>query len=183
MPVSNPTKLFAVLLGGRAEGCNIELHDIQFTTGSKISDCYQDLLAKWFGLPERMHLDAYMVLDYIDGHEISLRKEKSKQSQKLYFINLGAYEEGNFTELHATRFLVDTSKLSVKKRAKESLLVGKDSVHTDDLYDVDDCISITEINGWHVHLTPTETKENLIPTLGYMPLSKAVVKIFLESRE
>lgn len=172
-----------MLLGGRAERCNIELHDIQFTTGTNIKACYQDLLAKWFGIPERMHLDSYLVLDVVDGYEITLRKAAPKHKQKLYFINLGAYEEGVFTELHATKFLVDTSKISVKKRAKQSLLLGKDSVHTDDLYDVDDCITISKVNGWHVHLTATEQIEQLIPVNGYMPLPKAAVAEFLKSKK
>ena len=33
-------KLFAVYLGGRADGCNTELHDVVFTCGQKIQDTY-----------------------------------------------------------------------------------------------------------------------------------------------
>ena len=162
-------KLFAVLLGGRAEGCNIELHDVQFTVADRIEDAFADLRKKWFGLKTKVHLDSYMPLDVIDGFKISLKKEDSKQQEKLFFINLGAYEDGLFTELHATKFLVDSSESNAKERAKALLLKGKKSVHTDDLYDVDDCLTLTKVNGMHVHLTPTSERENLIPINGYRP--------------
>ena len=48
-------KLFAVYLGGRADGCNTELHDVVFTCGQKIQDTYIDLLDKWFGNADRLH--------------------------------------------------------------------------------------------------------------------------------
>lgn len=36
-------KLFSVFLGGRADKCNTELHDVVFTLGEKIEDTYNDL--------------------------------------------------------------------------------------------------------------------------------------------
>ena len=47
-------KLYAVYLGGRADGCNTELHDVVFTCGNKIEDTYMDLLDKWFGNADRL---------------------------------------------------------------------------------------------------------------------------------
>ncbi len=180
MPDSNSSlKLYAVLLGGMAEGCNIELHDVQFTVSDKIENAYFDLLDKWFGIKEKMHVDSYIILDIIDGYEVSLRSEKSSQKEKLFFINLGAYQEGKFSELHEIKFVVDSSKISVKKRAKASMLQGKTSVHTDDLFEVDDCITISEINGWYIHLTPTHKEEKLTPVNGYMPLPKKTVREYL----
>lgn len=42
-------KLFAVYLGGRADRCNIELHDVVFVVGSSIEETYPLLAKKWFG--------------------------------------------------------------------------------------------------------------------------------------
>ena len=53
-------KLFSVFLGGRAKKCNIELHDLVFTCGETIKDIYYDLLDKWFGLPDRLHIDSWV---------------------------------------------------------------------------------------------------------------------------
>ena len=167
MPDCN--KLFAALLGGRAKGCTIELHDVQFTVSDRIENTYNDLREKWFGLKNKVHLDSYIHLNVVDGYEISLKSEAQESKNKLYFINLGAYEKGVFAELHAMKFLVDSSKANVKKRAKTLMLKGKISVHTDDLYDIDDCISISKVNGLHIHLTETKKPENLLPVNGYRP--------------
>ena len=56
-------KLFSVFLGGRAYKCNTELHDVVFTLGEKIEDTYTDLLGKWFGLPDRLHIDSWVDLN------------------------------------------------------------------------------------------------------------------------
>lgn len=37
----NELKLFAVYLGGRADRCNIELHDVVFVVGSCIEETYR----------------------------------------------------------------------------------------------------------------------------------------------
>ena len=42
-------KLFAVLLGGRTQGCHLELHDLVFVVGSSLEESYPRLLTKWFG--------------------------------------------------------------------------------------------------------------------------------------
>lgn len=173
-------KLFAVVLGGRAPKCNIELHDVVFVVGEKIEDTYPQLLEKWFGLPNKVHIDSYMALDVVDGYEISLSSQKPEQSEQLYFINMGAYKAGDFMEHHANAFLVDTSDAQVKTRAKKSMLKGYDEVHKDDLYDVDDLLSITEVNGYHIHLKKTEKAERLNPNNGYHVLPKAVVNQYMK---
>jgi hypothetical protein len=176
----NDLKLYAVVLGGAAEKSNTELHDVVFAVGRNIEDCYFQLLEKWFGLPEKMHIDSYMELDVVDGFEISLQKEKSNdKDKKLFFINLGAYKEGDFMEHHANTFLVGRLATEIKRRAKQKLLNGYDEVHKDDLYEVDDMIAIEELDGYHVHLTPTDKKENLKPVNGYHVLPKSLVKEFL----
>ncbi len=95
-------RLFAVCLGGRAARCNTELHDIVFVTGSSVETAYDQLLAKWFGLPQGLHIDAWAELDVIDGYEISLSPIPNPGSDRLYFVNLGAYRPGEFGEVHAT---------------------------------------------------------------------------------
>ena len=75
-------KLFSVFLGGRADKCNTELHDVVFTLGEKIEDTYIDLLRKWFGLSDRLHIDSWVDLNIVEGYKISLSKEK-KRSRKI----------------------------------------------------------------------------------------------------
>jgi len=175
-------KLFAVLLGGMAEGCNIELHDVQFVVTDTIENAYSELLDKWFGKKDKMHIDSYIILDVVDGYKVNLSKEKTDQKEKLFFINMGAYEDGVFSELHQIKFMVDNAKITVKKRAKESMLNGKVSVHTDDLFEVDDCIHLDSIDGWNIHLYSTSQRENLNPVNGYHPLPKSFLREYLSSK-
>ena len=71
-----------------AEGCNIELHDVQFAVTDTIENAYFELLDKWFGKKEKMHIDSYIILDVVDGYEVNLSKETADQKEKLYFINI-----------------------------------------------------------------------------------------------
>lgn len=176
-------KLFSVFLGGRADKCNTELHDVVFTLGEKIEDTYIDLLRKWFGLSDRLHIDSWVDLNIVEGYKICLSKQKNKSKKKLYFVNLGAYEKNRFEELHESKFMVDVNKINVKKRAKELLLVGKKQVHLDDLYDVDDCIEIKKVSGYYINLERTSKHSNLKFNNGYKPIPKNIITNFKKINE
>lgn len=171
-------KLFAVYLGGRAERCNVELHDVVFVVGGKIEDTYLQLFEKWFGVPKGLHLDSWMELSVVDGHRVSLRSERTDSSKRLYFVNMGGYRPGEFTEHHAVSFFVAESEREVKERAKKNLLIGMGSAHTDDLYDVDDCLEISEVEGLFVHLEPTEERDTLVPTNEYHIVPRELIAEF-----
>jgi hypothetical protein len=175
-------KLFAVYLGGRAPRCNTELHDVVFVVGDSVEATYDTLMDKWFGDPLRMHLDSWVELRVVDGHRISLSRAPSAPGMKLYFINLGAYLPGQFTELHANAFVVAADEREVKSRAKRDLLRGTESVHTDDLYDIDDCLEIAEVDGHHIHLEATAETQPFAPSNGYHVVPPAVVAQFAARR-
>ena len=71
-------KLFSVFLGGRADKCNTELHDVVFTLGEKIEYTYLDLLGKWLGVPDRLHIDSWVDLSIVEGYKISFQKRKNR---------------------------------------------------------------------------------------------------------
>ena len=170
-------KLFAVYLGGRADRCNTELHDVVFTCGNKIQDTYMDLIDKWFGNVDRLHIDSWVEIVHVDGYNISLSKKKNISNNKLFFINLGGYDKNKFEELHESEFLVGEKKLSIKKRAKETLMKGLDQVHTDDLYDVDDCIEINKVSDYFINLKKDDNKiKPLEYNNGYHPIPKKVIE-------
>lgn len=172
-------KLFAVYLGGRAPRCNTELHDVVFVVGEKIEDTYQQLMEKWFGIADGLHLDSWMELSQVDGFRITLAREKSTNPKKLYFINLGGYIPGEFTEAHANSFVVAESEAEVKSRAKGELLKGLQTVHTDNLYEIDDCLPISEVNGLYVHLKETGERTVLSPNNGYHVIPRALTDVFM----
>ena len=175
-------RLFAVCLGGRAEGCNTELHDVVFVTGPSIEATYDQLLDRWFGLPEGLHIDVWAELDVVDGHRVSLSPEPPAAGAKLWFVNLGAYRSGEFAEAHAVAFLVAQSAAEAKRRAKAQLLEGADELHTDDLYDIDGCLEVAAVGELHVVLTPTDHAASPSIHAGYRPLPNDVIATHIAKR-
>ena len=173
-------KLFAVCLGGRAPKCNTELHDVVFVAGETVEETYGQLMEKWFGTPVGLHLDSWVELDLVDGYRIALGSEAGAGAEKLFFVNLGAYRQGLFMELHAILFLVAISALEAKARAKALLrpqLHGP--MHTDDLHDVDDCLEIGMAAGRHVQLVKTGEEAVFSPVNGYHVIPDKIVRGFM----
>lgn len=173
-------KLFAVYLGGRAPKCNTELHDVVFAVGETIEDTYEQLMRKWFGTPQGLHLDSWIELRVVDGHRVTLSSTEPSSAKRLFFINLGGYIPGQFTEAHANTFVVAESEREVKARAKMELLKNLQTVHTDDLYDVDDCLEISEVEGYHLVLEQTDEQFEWLPNNGYHIIPKPLVEEFMK---
>jgi len=183
MVVSNNTKLFAVYLGGRAPKCNTELHDVVFVVGQTIEETYEQLLDKWIGTAEGLHLDSWMELDVVDGYRISLIDHKDESAKKLFFINLGAYGATEFTEFHANKLLVAETAAEAKARGKSLLLKNWPApVHTDDLYEVDDCLEVGVVESFFVRLKRTDEQENLKPINGYHLIPKDIVDEYMSRK-
>lgn len=186
---SGDKKLFAVYLGGRADRCNIELHDVVFVVGTSIEETYSLLPQKWFGNPTQVHIDSYVHLEYVDGYEIELVKDLSKADplKKLYFINLGAYKSGEFTEYHQSAFYVAESSPEAIRRAKSELCQGLQTIHKDDIvvldcvsnpmdYDVDDVLELRKVDEYYISLTPTTSTHRAVPISAYIKFDTLVAK-------
>jgi hypothetical protein len=151
-------KLYAVMLGGRAKGCNIELHDVVFVIGDSLEALYPQLVNKWFGIKEKkLHIDSTVELKYVDGHEIIINQEndEAKIEKQLYFANFGGYKPGIFGELHEMSFYVASNRTEALARAKTELCVGSHQQHSDDHLVVDDLIMLDKIGPYYIHLKPT----------------------------
>ncbi len=178
----NEPKLFAVYLGGRADRCNIELHDVVFVIGSCIEETYPLLAKKWFGNLNHFHIDSYLHLKNIDGYEIELSKTPSQDttSKKLYFINLGAYQPHEFTEYHQSAFYVAEDAPEAIRRAKSELCQGLQTIHKDDVvlldhvsqnFDVDDILEIGNVDEYFISLKSSPSQEKTFPISAYINLS------------
>ena len=76
-----------VVLGGKAEKANVELHDVRWVIGSKIEDTYKVLRRDWFGSREGLHIDSFKKINYVDGYKITLKNiENKKFKNKKFFI-------------------------------------------------------------------------------------------------
>ncbi len=180
-------KLFAVCLGGRAEKCNTELHDIVFAIGETIEDTYEQLMEKWFGTPVGLHLDSWVELSTVDGHKITVAEDLGEDGiasgPRLYFVNLGAYEPGLFGELHANIFVVAEHPGDAKTRAKtllhKSLPVP---VHTDDFHAVEDCLASPMLGAYRIIAKKHGIRQELRPVNGYHPIPAPIVRAFMARR-
>jgi uncharacterized protein DUF1543 len=176
-------RLFAVYLGGRAPRASIELHDMVFVAGEAIEDCYQQILDRWFGTPGHVHIDSVLELDIVEGWKIELHRTASGQKEKLFFVNLGAYNRTDFTELHAASFHVAADAPQAKAAAlAQHFREGVSEPHKDDLIDVDDCLAIDTPGGWHVALTRTNAVSAQKPSNRYQAIPKAVIAAWLARR-
>jgi hypothetical protein len=157
--VSAP-ELFLVVLGGRATGCHIELHDVRFVAGTTIEAAIPELRRQWFGRREGLHLDAYLAVRAVDGWAVSLgRQPPALRPERLWFVNLGAYRPDSLAELHHFGLVVARSPQAAKAAAKRQWLRGALHLHKDDLSAVDDCLAIEQLEllggeRWHVQLEP-----------------------------
>lgn len=154
-------KLFAVVLGGRADKCNIELHDVVFVVGSSLEETYPSLINKWFGNKKRLHIDSSIEVLSVNGYELILDKEKPQHDEKIFFVNFGGYKQQHFGEIHETGFYVASFKSEVLERAKMDLGLSLLEPHCDDNLDIDDIITIDQIDNYYVHLKKTGRSDEL----------------------
>jgi len=185
--------LYLVVLGGRAEKANIEVHDVRWVVGSKIEDTYDTLRKGWFGSPNGLHIDSYKKIKYIDGYKINLiniekdkieKKQlvkKNKTQKYLWFVNIGGYTPTCMQEKHEFGLLTASNKLEAKNIAKSKWLIGIKKKHKDDLASLDmiiscdDCELIKNIGNWQIELTPDNNffQENNYPDwYGYKKIDR-----------
>lgn len=164
-------KLFSVVLGGRADGCHVELHDVVFVVGQSLEETYPDLISNWFGNKKRLHIDSSIELKYIDGHEVVISDKTPQTDKKIFFVNFGGYRPNHFGEIHETGFYVASSKSEVLTRAKKDLCLFHLESHCDDNLLLDDVISINKIGKNYIHLLPSKNDSPLIIDSYYRKLS------------
>ena len=166
--------LYLVVLGGRANKSNIELHDVRWVIGSRIEDTYDVLRRDWFGTSEGLHIDSYKKINYIDGYKINLINVQNKQiknnkhfdentsKKNLWFVNIGGYDPSSMQEKHEFGLVVASDKFEAKNIAKSRWLMGFKKKHKDDISSLeiligcDDSKLIHSIDNWEIVLT----KEN-----------------------
>ena len=170
MKVLEKKFLFLVVLGGRANKANIELHDVRWVIGSKIEETYEILRRDWFGSLEGLHIDSYKKIKYIDGYKINLKNfkenkitnkklvNKIKNPPNLWFVNLGGYSPFSMQEKHEFGLVVASSELEAKNTAKSKWLIGCKKKHKDDIASLkvlttcDDLKPIKKIGNWEIEL-------------------------------
>ena len=144
--------LFMVQLGGRPKGRLIEQHDIFFGVAKQVSELIDDINQHWPEVKNKWHIDSYRAISKVDNYAIKLVESSSQAESandlKLFFINLGGYQQGSFEEFHYKLLIVAATQADAIKQAKQSKFYkqftfkDKDSPfnaasHIDDKFEVD----------------------------------------------
>ena len=159
------SRLFLVVLGGRINGCNVELHDVRWVIGETIEDTIKTLKSEWFGSKKGLHIDSYRKILHVDDMSVSVvhspTMNNSLNENKLWFVNLGGYSSQSMAEQHEFGIVVARTAQSAKAKARQRWLNGMNQIHKDDLYKidgnpiVDDLLPIDGNGRWHIQLSPS----------------------------
>lgn len=165
-------KLFAIYVGGKHPQANIEVHDMRFVVARSITETYAELKRQWWGKPGSLHIDCWSEIDRADGFDVSLRSEPFAGRERLFYVNLGGYEAGDFSERHRNVFVVAETVAQAKSRALKWVR-GWMQPHRDDLYEADDIFNLNpaaEGRRLHIHLTPNLAAGDPAFTCAYTPI-------------
>jgi len=157
--------LFIVMLGGRHARANTEVHDVVLAIGDSLEDVYPQLKNAWFGEQKGLHIDAWAQIYGVafegKNYQIQFTDAAPNQAdQKLYLLNLGGYDAGEFGELHRYVLVVAQNAMVAKQRGKAYFAQHWQKQHTDRVLDVDDCIAIDQVHGRYVQLIEGEFSGN-----------------------
>jgi Domain of Unknown Function (DUF1543) len=167
-------KLFALYIGGEHPSANIELHDMRFVVAPSISETHDELRKQWWGTPDSLHVDCWAELDHADGYDVELKPEPFPGKEKLYYVNLGGYDESDFLEKHKNVFVVARNLADAKARALHANR-GWKQLHRDDLYEAEQAFCLADAGleqRLHIHLAPSTLARNVAFTCKYTALKK-----------
>ena len=165
--------LYVIYIGGRHQKSLIEIHDIRFVVANNLKDTYQSLKNTWWGTPSSLHIDAWGILNHVDGYDVVINNNKPNISnKKLYFIYLGGYDKNEFAESHKTVFIVADDDHKAKIAALKQIRDWK-TPHRDNQYEIDQLINISDIvhnNQLYLHLSRSSNKKLFNFECKYIPI-------------
>ncbi len=160
--------LYMVQLGGRPKGRLIEQHDIFFGVADRINELVAQIDSHWPEIKNKWHIDSYRAVTKVGDYAITLVEStntiSSNNDPKLFFVNLGGYQQGSFEEFHYKLLIVASSQAEAIRQAKQSEFYkeftfkdkqspfnaashidDKFAVDLDDIHDVEDLLSAVKI--------------------------------------
>ncbi len=167
-------KLFAIYIGGEHPRANIEVHDLRFVAANSIRETHDEVRKQWWGKPDSLHVDCWAELDHADGYDVALKPEPFSGKEKLYYVNLGGYNESDFIERHKNVFVVARNLAAAKTRALHENR-GWKQLHRDELYEAEQAFCLADAASeqrLHIHLVPSTLPRNVVFTCKYSSLRK-----------
>ena len=159
-------QLFLVVLGGRVDGAQVEVHDVRFVAGETLEATLPELRRQWFGRRRGLHIDSVMEVRQVGGFAVRLRQQTPSGALRLWFVNVGGYRPQRLAEEHAYGLVVAASAAAAKRQAVSGWLPEAAARHKDDLQ------AIERVGPWHVHLDPASEPDppQRPDWFGYRPI-------------
>ena len=183
-------KLFMLLLGCKPQGRHTEQHDVFFGIATSLNELVPEIKAFW-PEPEKIHIDAWREVNTVEGFQISIIPKPTpdyppaEQENRLFFINLGGYQENKFEEQHYVLLTVKEDRASAFKEAKETLFFqhnhfeganshidDKYGIDVDDIYQVEEILSSSQKEKYQIEIVPSISVNEDQISLGYLKLSQ-----------
>lgn len=167
----NP-KLLMFCLGGHTQNSYIEVHDVVFIVAKTTKEATKKIRKAWFGVDKSLHVDSWFAIESIEGYDVRVIKTKPiHQKNALYFVNLGYYVAAELGEQHFMKLVVAKSKKEAIKSAMDQFSADVEMIHIDDLYDLEGCIHISEVDQYFIQLSYAGSEKKLMqPINGYQNL-------------
>lgn len=181
--------MLMIMLGCTPKGRNTEQHDVFFTIANGIAEVKSEVIDFWPEANGKIHLDAWREVTEVDGFHIepvSVENTEIRNSDRLFFINLGGYRKNEFDEFHYKLLVIANDKAEAIKKAKETAfykhtgfegapahLDDKYGVDVDELFEIQDVLSGAVKSRFRLKVSPAARnlpKDEI--HLGYMQLSK-----------
>lgn len=179
-------KLFMVLIGCKPNGRHTEQHDIYFGIANEIKELIPAFKKFWPEAKGKMHVDGWREVTQVDGQSVQIieRSQKSKTAtHQLFFINLGGYKKDEFEEFHYKLIVASPDKGTAIKLAKQTAFYkhthfdgaashvdDKYGVDVDDIYDINEILSIETKEKFAIELSTATTVAIDQLHLGYFKL-------------
>jgi len=178
-----------LMLGAKPQGRHTEQHDIFFVIAESINDVKPNIHAFWPEAKDKIHVDAWREVTSVEGYQISIVEKQTgvapSSKHKLFFVNLGGYQENKFEEQHYVLLTVKEDKSLAFKEAKQTLFYkhnhfegatshidDKYGVDVDDLYEIEDILSAEQKEKYQIEIVPAEGLVEDEFHLGYLKLSQ-----------
>jgi hypothetical protein len=181
-------KLFMLLLGSKAPNRHVEQHDYFFGIAHNLRDLVPEIKEFWAEAGEKIHIDAWREVNTVDGFRVKVIPKSTETgvgSKKLFFINLGGYQENKFEEQHYAILTVKQDHAEAFREAKQTLFFktnhfdgasshidDKYGVDVDDLYEIEDILSAAQKAAYQIQLVPGSDLPADKINLGYFKLNK-----------
>lgn len=175
-----------ILLGSKAPGRHVEQHDFFFGIAASLADLVPDIKNFWPEAGEKVHIDGWREVTAVGGYKvtIALRGEAASTTPKLFFINLGGYQENKFEEQHHVILTVKPDRASAFSEAKETIFyktnhfAGANShiddrygLDVDELYEIDEVLMPSQKEKYQIVITPNPSAGHDKIHLGYLKLT------------